>query len=148
MPLREEQISPEGASMSNEITSPVSYGSITVDGLRIAYREAGDLKNPKLVLLHGYPSSSHQHRDLIRALSDRFHLIAPDYPGFGSSDTPDPASWPYTFDHIAQVIAKFLSLKGFDRYGLFVQDYGGPAGFRIIEKNPEALEWLIIQNSN
>jgi pimeloyl-ACP methyl ester carboxylesterase len=134
--------------MSNEITSPVSYGSISVDGLRIAYREAGDPKNPKLVLLHGFPSSSHQHRDLIRALSDRFHLIAPDYPGFGLSDTPDPASWPYTFDHIAQVMARFLSLKGFVHYGLFMQDYGGPVGFRIVEKSPEALEWLIIQNSN
>ena len=133
--------------MSDE-TSSVRYGSIAVDGLNIAYREAGDPANPKLVLLHGYPSSSHQYRDLIRALADRFHLIAPDYPGFGLSDTPDPATFSYTFDRIAQIIERFLAAKGFDRYGLFVQDYGGPVGFRLITNNPEALEWLIIQNSN
>ncbi len=133
--------------MSTDTTS-VTYGSIAVDGLQIAYREAGDPTNPKLVLLHGFPSSSHQHRDLIRALADRFHLIAPDYPGFGLSDTPDPATFPYTFDRIATVVERFLALKGFDRYGLFVQDYGGPVGFRVVEQNPDALEWLIIQNSN
>jgi len=133
--------------LSNEI-KPVEYGSIVVDGLNIAYREAGDRENPKLVLLHGFPSSSHQHRDLIRALSHRFHLIAPDYPGFGLSDTPDPAVFPYTFDRIADVIGRFLALKGFQRFGLFVQDYGGPVGFRLLDANPDALEWLIVQNSN
>lgn len=133
--------------MSNDRRS-VTYGTLAVDGLNIAYREAGNPANPKLVLLHGFPSSSHQHRDLIRALADRFHLIAPDYPGFGLSDTPDPAEFPYTFDRIAQIVGRFLALKGFDRYGLFVQDYGGPVGFRLVDANPEALEWLIIQNSN
>ena len=129
-------------------TRPVTYASIPVDGLTIAYREAGDPANPKLVLLHGFPASSHQYRDLIRALADRFHVIAPDYPGFGHSDTPDPATFAYTFDAISETIEKFLALKGFDRYGLFVQDYGGPVGFRIVARRPEALEWLIIQNSN
>jgi len=133
--------------MSNDTTS-VSYGSIAVDGLNVAYREAGNPANPKLVMLHGFPASSHQYRDLIRLLADRFHLIAPDYPGFGLSDTPDPATFSYTFDRIAQVIERFLALKGFNRYGLFVQDYGGPVGFRLIESEPDALEWLIIQNSN
>jgi pimeloyl-ACP methyl ester carboxylesterase len=133
--------------MSNDTTS-VRYGSLPVDGLTIAYREAGDPTNPKLVLLHGFPASSHQYRDLIRALSDRFHLIAPDYPGFGLSDIPDPATWAYTFDRIAAVIERFLALKGFERYGLFVQDYGGPVGFRVVANNPDALEWLVIQNSN
>jgi len=133
--------------MSND-TWPVTYGSIAVDGLNIAFREAGNPALPKLVLLHGFPSSSHQYRDLIRALADRFHLIAPDYPGFGLSDTPDPATFPYTFDRIAQLIERFLALKGFDRYGLFVQDYGGPVGFRLITNAPDALEWLIVQNSN
>jgi len=85
---------------------------------------------------------------LIRELSDRFHLIAPDYPGFGLSDTPDPAKFAYTFDRIAQIIERFLALKGFDKFGLFVQDYGGPVGFRLVDRNPDALEWLIIQNSN
>ncbi len=133
--------------MSND-TCPVTYGSIAVDGLNIAFREAGNPAHPKLVLLHGFPSSSHQYRDLIPALADRFHLIAPDYPGFGLSDTPDPATFPYTFDRIAQLIERFLALKGFDRYGLFVQDYGGPVGFRLITNAPDALEWLIVQNSN
>jgi pimeloyl-ACP methyl ester carboxylesterase len=133
--------------MSNDHTS-VIYGTISVDGLNIAYREAGNPASPKLVLLHGFPSSSHQYRDLVRALADRFHVIAPDYPGFGLSDTPDPATFPYTFERIAQIVERFLSLKGFRRYGLFVQDYGGPVGFRILESDPDALEWLIIQNSN
>jgi pimeloyl-ACP methyl ester carboxylesterase len=133
--------------MSND-TSSVRFGTIPVDGLNIAYREAGDPESPKLVLLHGFPASSHQYRDLVRALADRFHVIAPDYPGFGLSDAPDPAAWPYTFDRVAGVIERFLALKGFERYGLFVQDYGGPVGFRIVAANPEALEWLIIQNSN
>jgi len=129
-------------------SNPVSFGTTEVDGLNIAYREAGDPTSPKLVLLHGFPASSHQYRDLIRALADRFHVIAPDYPGFGLSDIPDPAAWAYTFDHIADVTAKFLERKGFTRYGLFVQDYGGPVGFRIVAKKPDVLEWLIIQNSN
>ena len=133
--------------MSND-TSSVRFGTLPVDGLSIAYREAGDSTNPKLVLLHGFPASSHQYRDLVPALADQFHVIAPDYPGFGLSDVPDPATWPYTFDRIAGVIEHFLALKGFERYGLFVQDYGGPVGFRIAPRNPEALEWLIIQNSN
>jgi pimeloyl-ACP methyl ester carboxylesterase len=133
--------------MSNDSTS-VRYGSVPVDGLNIAYREAGDPNNPKLVLLHGFPSSSHQYRDLIRELGSRFHVIAPDYPGFGLSDVPDPATFAYTFDRIADIIERFLAIKGFARYGLFVQDYGGPVGFRLVERHPDALEWLIIQNSN
>lgn len=132
----------------SHVTTSIKYGSIAVDGLNIAYRQAGDPANPKLVLLHGFPSSSHQYRDLIRSLADRFHVIAPDYPGFGLSDTPDPATFAYTFDHIADIVERFLELKGFNRYGLFVQDYGGPVGFRLVERRPDALEWLIIQNSN
>lgn len=133
--------------MSNDRRS-VTYGSIAVDGLNIAYREAGSPGAAKLVLLHGFPSSSHQYRDLVRALADRFHVIAPDYPGFGLSDVPDPTEFGYTFDNIARIVGRFLSIKGFERYGLFVQDYGGPVGFRLVEANPEVLEWLIIQNSN
>jgi pimeloyl-ACP methyl ester carboxylesterase len=129
-------------------STAVSYGTIQVDGLNIAYREAGNPNNPKLVLLHGFPAGSHQYRDLIRSLSDKFHVIAPDYPGFGLSDSPDPASYKYTFDGISEVVEHFLKAKGFDHYGLFVQDYGGPVGFRIVGRNPKALDWLIIQNSN
>ena len=126
----------------------VSYGTLNVDGLSIAYREAGRPGSPKLVLLHGFPASSHQYRDLVPALADRFHVIAPDYPGFGLSERPDPQIWAYTFDHLSEVIERFLQLKGFSRYGLYVQDYGGPVGFRIVTRNQNALEWLIIQNSN
>jgi pimeloyl-ACP methyl ester carboxylesterase len=126
----------------------VVYGTETVDGLSIAYREAGDPSSPKLVLLHGWPSSSHQYRDLIPALADRFHVISPDYPGFGNSDTPDPASFPYSFDKISEIVEHFLAAKGFDKFGLYLQDYGGPVGFRILTRKPEVLEWLIIQNTN
>lgn len=128
--------------------APITYGSIKVEGLNIAFREAGDPANPKLVLLHGFPASSHQYRNLIPALAGAFHVIAPDYPGFGNSDMPDPATYSYTFDKISDVIEAFLRAKRFHRYGLFVQDYGGPVGFRIVGRHPDALEWLIIQNSN
>src|SRR6201986_1998563 len=103
-------------------TSPktLSYQTLLVDDVNIAYREAGDPANPKLVLLHGFPASSHQYRNLVVALSDRFHVIAPDYPGFGNSDAPDPKSFAYTFDRLAEIIEGFLKQKGFDRYGLFV----------------------------
>jgi pimeloyl-ACP methyl ester carboxylesterase len=126
----------------------MKYDVAIVDALSIAYREAGDPQNPKLVLLHGFPASSHQYRDLIPTLANRFHVIAPDYPGFGNSDMPDPARFAYTFDRLAEITAKFLKQKGFDRFGLFVQDYGGPVGFRIVTANPSVLEWLIIQNTN
>jgi pimeloyl-ACP methyl ester carboxylesterase len=126
----------------------VKHESLSVDGLNIAYREAGDAANPKLVLLHGFPASSHQYRNLIPALADRFHVISPDYPGFGNSDMPDPATFAYTFDKLSEVTERFLRAKGFERFGLFVQDYGGPVGFRIVTRRPEALDWLIIQNTN
>lgn len=134
----------------SHVPSPatVRYETALVDGLNIAYREAGNAQSPKLVLLHGFPASSHQYRNLIPALANRFHVIAPDYPGFGNSDMPDLAKFAYTFDRLAEITAKFLEQKGFDRYGLFVQDYGGPVGFRIVTRKPDALEWLIIQNTN
>ena len=131
-------------------TSPkqVTHGIAVINGLNIAYREAGNPANLKIVLLHGFPASSHQYRNLITALRDQFHVIAPDYPGFGNSDTPDPAKFSYTFDTISEVVEDFLKVKGFEHYGLYVQDYGGPVGFRILGRHPEALDWLIIQNSN
>jgi pimeloyl-ACP methyl ester carboxylesterase len=135
------------------VTSPVSarqvkFRNVAVGGLRIAYREAGPEDGPKLVLLHGFPSSSHQYRNLISALADTFHVIAPDYQGFGNSDAPDPQSYKYTFDALSNTMETFIAACGFSRYGLFVQDYGGPVGFRIATRRPEAVEWLIVQNSN
>ena len=124
------------------------FKNIDVDGLKIFYREGGQANAPKLVLLHGFPASSHQYRDLIPALSDRFHVIAPDYPGFGNSDIPDPAKFSYTFDKTSEVVEAFLDKVGFTRFGLYMQDYGGPVGFRIVTRRPEWLEWLIIQNTN
>lgn len=132
----------------NAKAHPITFGTVKVDGLNIAFREAGNPANPKIVLLHGFPAGSHQYRDLIRSLSDTFHVIAPDYPGFGLSDMPDPASYSYSFDGISDIVEHFLKLKGFEHYGLFVQDYGGPVGFRIAGRNPAALDWLIVQNSN
>jgi pimeloyl-ACP methyl ester carboxylesterase len=126
----------------------VKYRMLSVDTHNIAYREAGDPANPKLVLLHGFPSSSHQYRNLIPSLADHFHVLAPDYPGFGDSDLPDPSKFAYTFDSLADVIGRFLAQKGFTRFGMYVQDYGGPVGFRIVTQKPEMLEWLIIQNTN
>lgn len=133
---------------SSARTTSVTYSSIDIDGPKIAYREAGTLGKPKVVLLHGFPSGSHQYLDLIRALSDRFHVIGPDYQRFGNSDAPDPGAYAYSFDNLAAMMEKFLSAKDFDRYGLYVQDYGGPVGFRIVGRRPEALEWLVVQNSN
>ena len=124
------------------------HRTIKIDGLNIFYREAGDARAPALVLLHGFPASSHQYRNLIPALADKFHVIAMDYPGFGNSDMPDPEKYPYTFDRTSEVIEAFLEKKEVTSFGLFVQDYGGPVGFRILSRNPEWLEWLIVQNSN
>jgi pimeloyl-ACP methyl ester carboxylesterase len=126
----------------------VYHKTATVDGHSIFYREAGNPGNPKLVLLHGFPASSHQYRNLIPALADRFHVIAPDYLGFGNSDIPDPAKFPYTFDKLSEIVESFLQQQGFDHFGLYIQDYGGPVGFRIVTRHEDWLDWLIIQNSN
>src|SRR5258708_27448734 len=126
----------------------VTYKTLSVSGLNMAYREAGNPATTKLVLLHGFPSSSHQYRSLIPSLADRFHVISPDYPGFGNSDLPDPEKFTYTFDNLAEVTGRFLEQKGFDHFGMYVQDYGGPVGFRIVAQKPKALEWLIIPKSN
>lgn len=126
----------------------VRTGTIEVQGLDIFYREAGKPDSPKLVLLHGFPASSHQYRNLIPALAHKFHVISMDYPGFGNSALPDPTEYAYTFDKTSDVVESFLNQKGFTRFGLFVQDYGGPVGFRILARHPEWLEWLIVQNTN
>jgi pimeloyl-ACP methyl ester carboxylesterase len=124
------------------------FKTIKVDGLSVFYREAGQETAPKLVLLHGFPASSHQYRNLIPALADRFHVIAPDYPGFGNSDMPDPSKFGYTFDKTSEIIEALLQKTGCTRFGLYLQDYGGPVGFRIIPRRPQWLQWLIIQNTN
>ena len=136
------------ASYLNTPHMSTLHKTVTIDGVSIFYRESGDQANPKLVLLHGFPSSSHQYRNLLPILGEHFHVIAPDYPGFGNSDIPNMNEFNYTFDGISQITEHFLKTMGFTRFGLYMQDYGGPVGFRIIIRNPEWLEWLIIQNSN
>jgi len=126
---------------------PTAYRSIKVDGLSIFYREAGPPTAPTILLLHGFPSSSRMFEPLFSRLSGEYHLIAPDYPGFGHSDAPDPASFTYTFDHIAQIVDRFSQEMGLSRYSLYMQDYGGPIGFRLAIAHPERVETLIVQNA-
>jgi pimeloyl-ACP methyl ester carboxylesterase len=126
-----------------------TYQTTGVRGLDVFYREAGDPASPKLLLLGGFPASSHQFRNLMPALAPRFHVIAPDYPGFGNSDMPDPAKWDYTFDHLADVVEDLLMSIGFTGpMGFYMQDYGGPIGNRIISRHPDWLTWQVIQNAN
>jgi pimeloyl-ACP methyl ester carboxylesterase len=125
----------------------VRHRTTTVDRLSLFYREAGDRRHPTLVLLHGFPSSSVMFRDLMPRLADRFHLLAPDFPGFGRSEAPPPHAFRYTFDHLAEVVDHFLEQQGADRYALYLQDYGGPVGFRIALAHPERVRALVVQNA-
>jgi pimeloyl-ACP methyl ester carboxylesterase len=129
------------------VKQPTLYRTAKVDGLSIFYREAGPSDAPTLLLLHGFPSSSRMFEPLFARLSDRYHLIAPDYPGFGHSGWPDPKAFAYTFDHIASVMDDFVQSMGLSRYTLYMQDYGGPVGFRMALKHPERVEALIVQNA-
>ena len=126
---------------------PTAYRSIQVDGLSIHYREAGTANAPTILLLHGLPSSSRMFEPLFARLPDRYHLVAPDYPGFGHSDWPDPKKFAYTFDHLAEVMNHFTEALGLKRYTLYMQDYGGPVGFRMVLAHPERAEALIVQDA-
>jgi pimeloyl-ACP methyl ester carboxylesterase len=126
----------------------VAFQTATVDGFKIFYREAGRSGAPKLLLLHGFPSSSHMFRDLIPLLADSFHIIAPDLPGFGRSDMPPREQFTYSFENIAQVIDRFTEVVGFDRFAIYVFDYGAPTGFRLALKHPERITGIISQNGN
>ena len=126
---------------------PTFYRSKPVDDLSIFYREAGPKDAPALLLLHGLPSSSRMFEPLFAPLSDRFHLVAPDYPGFGHSDWPDPRTFAYTFDHLAEIVSRFTEALGLSRYTLYMQDYGGPVGFRMALAHPERVEALIVQDA-
>ena len=128
--------------------STIRYRQALVDDFNIFYREAGTPGKPKLLLLHGFPTSSHMFRDLIPLLSHDFHIIAPDLPGFGRSDMPPRDKFKYTFDNIANVIDRFTEVVGFDRFAVYVFDYGAPTGFRIAAKHPERITGIISQNGN
>jgi pimeloyl-ACP methyl ester carboxylesterase len=129
-------------------TSTVQNRTLSVKGLTLFYREAGNPANPTILLLHGYPSSSFMFRDLMRELADDFHLIAPDYPGFGHSETPAIDDFAYTFDHLSDVIEAFVQTLNLPRFALYVQDYGAPVGLRIAARHPEWITALLVQNGN
>ncbi|HEY4143827.1 alpha/beta hydrolase [Pinirhizobacter sp.] len=126
----------------------VHFKSIKVDGLDIAYREAGPSNAPTLLLLHGFPTSSHMFRDLIPALADKYHIVAPDFPGFGRSSMPDRSEFAYSFAHLADVISRFTEVVGLKTFGIYIFDYGSPVGLRIALKHPERITSIISQNGN
>jgi len=126
----------------------LKFKTVKLDGLDIFYREAGNKNKPSILLLHGFPSSSHMFRDLINDLSADYHLIAPDYPGFGQSSTPSVSAYEYNFDNLALTIGRLIDALGLKKLSLYLHDYGGPVGFRIAAQRPELIEALIVQNAN
>jgi len=126
----------------------VSYNKLKVDDLEIFYREAGPKDAPTVLLLHGFPTSSHMFRNLIPQLADKYHVVAPDYPGFGYSSMPSVDGFEYSFDNLANVIGKFTEKLGMTKYSIYLMDYGAPVGFRIAVNHPERVEALIVQNGN
>ena len=126
----------------------MKFKNVDVNGVNIFYRECGDAQLPTMVLFHGFPSASHMFRDLMPMLEDRFHLIAPDYPGFGQSESPSREDFPYTFDNLAEVMGSFLERLGIDKFYMYVFDYGAPIGFRIAVKHPEKILGIVSQNGN
>jgi len=126
----------------------VHHRRVTVAGVELFYREAGPQNAPTLLLLHGFPTSSQMYRDLIPLLADRYHVVAPDYPGFGQSATPAPAEFEYSFDHFAALMDRFTQQLGLQRYALYVMDYGAPVGFRLATAHPERVTALVVQDGN
>jgi len=124
------------------------YRTNSVDGIKIFYREAGPKDAPVVLLLHGFPTSSHMFRNLVPELADRYHVIAPDYPGFGQSDMPDRSTFAYTFDRYGELVDGLLGQLGVKRFAMYVMDYGAPVGWRLALKHPERVSALIVQNGN
>ena len=129
-------------------SATVHYRYATIDGVKVFYREAGPADGPVVLLLHGFPTSSHMFRNLIPALADRYRVIAPDYPGFGQSDAPDHTRFAYTFQHYADIVDALMGQLKADRYAMYVMDYGAPVGYRLALKHPERVSGFIVQNGN
>jgi pimeloyl-ACP methyl ester carboxylesterase len=129
-------------------SAQVFHRKVEIDGLEIFYREAGSREKPTLLLLHGFPTSSHMFRDLMPALADEYHLLAPDFPGFGNSSMPSVEEFEYTFDHLTDIVEAFTERLAVDRYSLYLMDYGAPVGFRLALRHPERVQALTIQNGN
>jgi pimeloyl-ACP methyl ester carboxylesterase len=137
------------AASQAEAARPIVYHrTMEIEGIDIFYREAGDPSKPTVLLLHGFPASSHMFRDLIPELADEFHLIAPDYPGYGNSAMPSVDEFDYTFDHFADIVDTLVEQLGIEQYSLYLMDYGAPVGFRIATRHPERVQALVIQNGN
>ena len=140
------------AAASRRLAHPaipvIHHRTATIDGVDVFYREAGSADAPVVVLLHGFPTSSHMFRNLIPLLADRYRVIAPDYPGFGESDAPDHKTFAYTFGHFAEIVDELLGRLGATRYALYVMDYGAPVGYRLALKHPERVTALVVQNGN
>ena len=130
------------------MAEPMTYNTVTVDGVKIFYREAGPKDAPVILLLHGFPTSSRMYQGLMPLLADRYHLIAPDYPGFGNSDAPPTDTFAYTFDHITAVMDDFTQAIGLKHYSLYMCDYGGDVGLKLAILHPERVQALIVQNAN
>ncbi len=139
---------PAKAAEPQTPTTQMLHRTIKVDNLDIFYREAGPKDAPTILLLHGFPTSSHMFRNLIPALAEKYHVVAPDYPGFGHSSAPSVNEFDYTFDNLASVIEKFTEKVGLKKYSIYLMDYGAPVGFRLAAKHPERVETLIVQNGN
>jgi pimeloyl-ACP methyl ester carboxylesterase len=143
-----ESAIPEKVASIRSAATTVHHRTIRIDGLNLFYRESGPPDAPLIVLLHGFPSSSHMFRNLLPALSHRYHVIAPDYPGFGESDAPDRTQFRYSFEHYAELVDSLLTRLEAKRYALYVMDYGAPVGYRLALRHPERVSALVVQNGN
>ena len=126
----------------------VRYNTIKIQGLDIFYREAGSIDKPTILLLHGFPTSSHMFRNVLIALGDKYHLLAPDYPGFGNSDMPSTQEFEYSFDHLADIVEEFIKAKGVNKFSLYLMDYGAPIGYRVATRLSDRVQALLVQNGN
>lgn len=147
MPVLEASAGPVSNTGTANETS-VTYHTEVVDGVKVFYREAGPKNAPTVLLLHGFPTSSHMFRNLIPKLADRYHVIAPDYPGYGQSEQPAMHQFTYSFDHLAAIVDKLTGQLGLNKYALYVQDYGAPIGYRLASAHPERITAIVVQNGN